>query len=276
MLTYAVDGLSYGVGMTGSGTRETYAVHKYEPEKLKEYDGKLISHIKFALYSTDLYTAAVVVFKDLNIIYEQPVNVSDLVDVKEGYNNVRLNKPVEIDANSTYMIGYHITCANGVKPMLFDDGPAENDFGNLMSASAGHTSWKNLLSYGSTLKGNWRIYATLANPKGMITTKDAEAKSYNIYLDGKVFKSGLTTESYTHSETLPTGEYTVTSGEGENETAHSNVFYVENTSGVNEIIANDTEAEYFNLQGVKVDSANIVPGVYIRRSANKTEKVIVK
>lgn len=276
VLTYAKDGLSYGVGMTGTGTRETFAVNKFEPEALKDYEGKLISHIKFALYTTDIYTASVVIFKDFNIIYEQEVNVADLKAIADGYNEVSLNKPIAIEPNSSYMIGYHITYANGIKPMIFDEGPANDNYGNLLSASAGDTSWKSLKSMNASLDGNWRIYATLANPKGMVTTKDAEAKTYNIYLDGKMFKSGITTESYTHSEFLPTGEYTVTAGEGDNETAHSNGFYVENTSGVDEIIANDGESEYFNLQGVKVDSANLAPGVYIRRTTGKTEKVIVK
>lgn len=46
-------------------------------------------------------------------------------------------------------------------------------------------------------------------------------------------------------------------------------------SAVEEIEAADaTEAEYFNLQGVKVSGTE--PGLYIRRQGNKTEKVIVK
>lgn len=46
-------------------------------------------------------------------------------------------------------------------------------------------------------------------------------------------------------------------------------------SAVEEIEAADAaEAEYFNLQGVKVSGAE--PGLYIRRQGNKTEKVIVR
>ena len=36
------------------------------------------------------------------------------------------------------------------------------------------------------------------------------------------------------------------------------------------------EAEYFNLQGVKVDRENAAPGLYIRRQGSKVAKVIVK
>lgn len=36
------------------------------------------------------------------------------------------------------------------------------------------------------------------------------------------------------------------------------------------------DAVYFNLQGVKVDSENLVPGIYVRRAGDKAEKVVVK
>lgn len=285
VLTYAIDGKSYGVGMTGNGTRETYAVQKFEPESLKDVNGKLISHIKFALYSTDIYTASVVVFKDLNIIYEQEVSVDDLCVLADGYNNIRLNKPVAIDASSTYMIGYHITYANGVKPMIFDEGPATDGFGNLISASASHTSWKSLKSLSSSLNGNWRIYAILANPASSTIRNKATGVTYNIYLDGKQFKTGIAQQSYTHSENLPEGDYTVTAVAGESESAHSNVYTVA-LDGIDEITGDATNVRYdaesqtivapegqqaaiFNANGQKVartvgsaSVANLASGVY--------------
>jgi len=53
------------------------------------------------------------------------------------------------------------------------------------------------------------------------------------------------------------------------------------TSGVEDIIVNDVEAtdgpvEYYNLQGVRVDADNLVPGIYIKRTGNTAAKVIVK
>lgn len=50
------------------------------------------------------------------------------------------------------------------------------------------------------------------------------------------------------------------------------------TTGINDIYVNDTDApvEYFNLQGVRVDADNLVPGIYVRRQGSKTDKVIVK
>ncbi|MBD5246282.1 MAG: hypothetical protein HDS55_05945 [Barnesiella sp.] len=50
------------------------------------------------------------------------------------------------------------------------------------------------------------------------------------------------------------------------------------TTGVEGVAADaeNGEAEYFNLNGVKVDADNLVPGLYIRRSGSKAEKVVVK
>ena len=38
----------------------------------------------------------------------------------------------------------------------------------------------------------------------------------------------------------------------------------------------DAEAEYFNLQGMRVDAANLTPGVYVVRKGNEVQKVVVK
>lgn len=39
---------------------------------------------------------------------------------------------------------------------------------------------------------------------------------------------------------------------------------------------NEAAPEYFNLQGVRVDSNNMVPGVYVERRGAKTSKILVK
>ncbi len=51
----------------------------------------------------------------------------------------------------------------------------------------------------------------------------------------------------------------------------------EDNSGVAEIITDDnTPAEYYNLNGLRIDSANLVPGIYIVRQGAKTSKTIVR
>lgn len=246
VLTYAKNGKSFGVGMTGSGTRETFAVHKYPVDSLKNAVGQRISHIRFALLSTELNSASIVILKNFNIVYEQPVAVSDLVTVTDGYNEIRLNQPYEIDGKGELMIGYHITYANGIKPMIFDEGPADDGLGNLLSASASQTSWKTLKSLNKDLDGNWRIYAVLETPDihtVMKMRRSSDARTYNIYRDGTLFKSGLTSESYSQETSLSGGRYTVTAVTGDVESAPSNEYYLDN-SGIESIGMGSDGARY--------------------------------
>ena len=51
------------------------------------------------------------------------------------------------------------------------------------------------------------------------------------------------------------------------------------STGVQAIVAdNDPDApvEFYNLQGVRMDSDNLAPGIYIRRQGNKATKVLVR
>ncbi len=49
------------------------------------------------------------------------------------------------------------------------------------------------------------------------------------------------------------------------------------TSGVEEsLIDVDGSAEYFNLQGMKVAKENLIPGVYVKKTATQSTKVIIK
>ena len=51
-------------------------------------------------------------------------------------------------------------------------------------------------------------------------------------------------------------------------------------TGVDEITIDSIDpnapVEYYNLQGVKVNVDNLIPGLYIRRQENKTDKVLIK
>ena len=38
----------------------------------------------------------------------------------------------------------------------------------------------------------------------------------------------------------------------------------------------DNEAQYYNLQGIRMDADNLTPGVYIRRQGTKAEKVVIR
>lgn len=258
VITYATPGASYGVGMTGTGQRETFAVQKFPADSIKNLVGNKITHIKFALYSTELNSASVVIFKNLGIAYEQEIPLSSLVTISDtlsnGYNTIRLNEPFEIAEGDEIMIGYHITYANGIKPMIFDAGPATDGFGNLLSASAGATSWKTLKSLNKSLDGNWRIYAFVETPKNGLTKapKAQEEITYNVYRDDKLIASGIKAKSFEQEGELTNGTYTVSAQKGDAESARSNECYY-GLNAVDEIMA---------ASGVRYDAASatlIVP-----------------
>lgn len=62
-----------------------------------------------------------------------------------------------------------------------------------------------------------------------------------------------------------------------------NVFYAEDAnatiSAIDCIVVDGDEnvpVEYFNIQGVRVNADELVPGLYIVRQGSKTSKIIVK
>lgn len=57
------------------------------------------------------------------------------------------------------------------------------------------------------------------------------------------------------------------------------VTFAKDTAAIESITADDSEntpAEYFNLQGIKVSSENLAPGLYIVRQGSKVSKTLVK
>ena len=51
---------------------------------------------------------------------------------------------------------------------------------------------------------------------------------------------------------------------------------VETETGVEDILAEGAEAEFYTLQGVKVAKADLTQGVYVKKVGNKAAKVVVK
>jgi hypothetical protein len=43
-----------------------------------------------------------------------------------------------------------------------------------------------------------------------------------------------------------------------------------------EVENSNTPIEYYNLQGIRVNSENLSNGIYIRRQGNKAEKVFIR
>lgn len=281
--------VNYGVGMTGSSTRESYIVQLFEPEHLAPFNGKQLTHIKFGLYTTELYTASVIIFDGFNIVYEQPIVVDSLKAIgTDGYNVIRLNKPFTVDSTRSIRVGYHITYAPGIKPMLFDGGPALDGYGNLLSASAGDTSWKTLYGMSKSMDGNWRIYA-IFNEKNVTVERKASRNeepplTYNLYRDGVAVVTGLNTNRYKFEsyEAIPAGRYTVTAVREGVETAPSNSWSISDSAGsvtddvtgyydtASRMLMVSGTAVVYNVAGQRVmtvqdsaSAAHLTAGVYI-------------
>ena len=127
------------------------------------------------------------------------------------------------------------------------------------------------------LNYNWAIKAVLANDDQTVNkTQDADGITYNLYCEGEKIREGLTDTSVIIPDAKQ-GNYYVTAIQNGIESGESNkVFYF--TGAIDDITVDDNAAaEYFNLQGIRVDADNLTPGIYVRRSANgKVAKVYVK
>lgn len=292
VMTYCTaDPKSYGVGMTGGTTRVSYAMQKFPADSIAKNAGSLVSHIRFGLYTADVTYASVIVIKDLNIIYEQEIPLDSLKAIQKGWNEIRLNQPVELEANHEYMFGYRVDYPTGLKPLLFDAGPAVNNFGNLMSATASHTSWKSLKSLNSSLDGNWRIYTTLMKPADLRrdAPRQADGITYNLYRNGVKLQEGIAATTVT-PQWLPnaTNHFTVTAVVNGVESAHSNVAGndhagVDNVDataaiwydGATRTLVTDMAGILYNAAGLQVaaiegdtELAWLMPGTYIFRAAD--------
>ena len=275
VLTYNTTPITNGFGLTGSNI-ETYAAQKFPAADLENHVGKKISHITFGLLDNNLTSLEAIVVVDENVMYRQEVDVNTLV---KGVNDVRLNEPYEIVPGQNIGIGYHAVYASGVKPIACDAGPAVVNWGDLYSKSATPGYW---YSCKTKNKFDWNIYASaiLAAPDSEleVKTQDASDITYNVYCNGQLVAQGLTTPAYT-TEAKAYGTYHVTAVDATGESGESNSFTFKDAAGVDNIITDngdDADARYYNLQGVEVNRDNAAPGLYLRRSAAGTTKVIIR
>lgn len=274
-LTYVQGTKIGGLGLTGSNLTPHAFIH-FAKDDLKPYIGQRIDHIMFGLFSTEVSDVAIEIAEDENIIYHQPVS-----SVVGGWNDVRLNEPYLIKGESDLYIGYTLSHASGIKPLGVDvkeDGtfPSDPDKGDILTNSASPGYWYRL-SEKFKLNYNWAIKAVLANDFDVIfKTQDAKDITYNVYYEGEKIREGLTATSVIIPDAKQ-GNYYVTAIQNGIESGESNkVFFY--TGAIDDITVDDNgTAEYFNLQGIRVDADNLTPGIYLRRSASgKASKVYVK
>lgn len=264
-----------GLGLTGSNLTPHAFIH-FAKDDLKPYIGQRIDHIMFGLFSTEVSDVAIEIAEDENIIYHQPVS-----SVVGGWNDVRLNEPYLIKGESDLYIGYTLSHDSGIKPLGVDvkeDGtfPSDPDKGDILTNSASPGYWYRL-SEKFKLNYNWAIKAILANDFDVVfKAYDASGITYNVYYEDEKIREGLTDTSIIIPDAKQ-GNYYVTAIQNGIESGESNkVFFF--TGAVDDITIDDNAAaEYFNLQGIRVDADNLTPGIYVRRSASgKASKVYVK
>lgn len=274
--SYQHDGGDMVLGMTkSSGNLEGYHAIKFKAADMADKVGQKVARIKFKLATADLLSASVFVMYGENIIREQTVPVASL---QAGWNSVVLNTPVEVVAGQDIAVGYHITYANGIKPIVLDTEAAVPGYSDLISASASTGYWYSLATkYKQNY--NYRIAAVLEKGDEEL---QASSKQRNLVLPGyNVYCNGVklnTTSVQTTSYSVPNaayGEYTVTAVSNDGESSESNkVVYNESTAITLPEATQAGDSKVYGIDGrlVGADTQALQPGVYVRGG----KKIVVK
>lgn len=277
-LTYQTGTEDLVLGMTVSGsTCEGYQVVKFGAAEIADKAGQEVSHIKFKLADNDLLSASVVVMYGYNIVYEQEVDVDDIVT---GWNTVRLNNPVKVAEGRDLCVGYHITYPNGVKPLVLDKGNGIPEYGDLISSSGTQGFWYSMVNKYS-MDGNWRISAILRKADTDLQPNRIKATSanvtYNVYRDGTAVQTGVLDTSCTITDAAY-GSYTVTAVTDDGESAESNAVNYDDTTDIT-LVTDDAKATNGNIYGIDGsvvskdgNTGNLKKGVYIMNG----KKFVVK
>ncbi len=283
VLTYQRGSKDMALGMTGSGERTSYCAVRFTADSVASFAGKKITHITFKLADVALNSASVIVMNGNDILYEQPVAVSDL---KVGLNEVRLNVPYEIPAGRELSFGYHITYQNGQKPLVMDDGPSIlPGYSDLLSASASDGYWYSLKTKFKQ-DYNWRISAILADADQSVTApnrapaKAAAGTTYNVYRDGVAIATAIEATAYDVASAA-NGSYTVTAVTNGVESAESNAVVFSGATAITSIEAGQSTqvVAVYGLNGVKLAAASVdaLPsGVYLVKTADGKVRKVVK
>ncbi|MGN1245784.1 MAG: hypothetical protein ACI4UN_04045 [Muribaculaceae bacterium] len=299
VLKYHNGNYAYALGMTSS-YNEGYHTILFTADNIATMNkqGEKLTHIKFHLSSTEIDYAAAIVMVGNNVVYEQTVDVADLVT---GWNTVRLDTPFTIPAGFDVKIGYHLKYAKGIKPLSTDDGPAVAGFGDLISSST--STWYSLatkynLNYNFLIEGICQSDTQVLKAPAQGNAEDEEpATTFSVYCDGVIVASGITEQSYSIASAA-NGAYTVTATTNGVESAHSNAvdFTASGVEGIATarkarydrtidavVLAEAADAKVYTAGGALVkavsatdyiDMSNLPAGAYIVKAAGATVKVV--
>jgi hypothetical protein len=184
-------------------------------------------------------------------------------------------KEIETDESATLI-------ARATEPAEFMGWYDADD--NLVSKD-GEYAYDGIFDINYTAKFGFEITYSATDHGGIVVETDDEetVKSGDILLgDTYVLVLVEADSGYVVSSFTVNGYDTELDEDGVCELKMNNKYDVkvefDTESGVESIAvaAQDTEAEYFDLTGARVNSKNLTPGIYIRRSAQKAQKVIIK
>ncbi len=241
VLGYVPDGAEMkALRMTGGSSITSYCASKFPAADLSDNVGNVISHIQFGCGSTEINSAAVIVMYGENIVYTQTVPVSALI---KGVNDVRLNEPVEIPANTDVCVGFIMSYKSSTPhPLGCFECDEHTDLGDLISSSGSSGYWYSLHT---KFKSNycWYIKAVLSTADSDLPAKVASRSgsensiSYNVYVDGVLV--GNVAETTFTVKNAAEGKYYVTAVNGDEESGESNAVFYGEVSGIEDVNSDD-------------------------------------
>ena len=161
----------------------------------------------------------------------------------KGVNDVRLNEPVEIPANTDVCVGFIMSYKSSTPhPLGCFECDEHTDLGDLISSSGSSGYWYSLHT---KFKSNycWYIKAVLSTADSDLPAKVASRSgsensiSYNVYVDGVLV--GNVAETTFTVKNAAEGKYYVTAVNGDEESGESNAVFYGEVSGIEDVNSDD-------------------------------------
>lgn len=259
VLTYMPESYKQmGLRMTGSSPT-SYCGMKVAAKDLTENVGDVISHIQFGASALEINSCAVFVMFGENIVYTQSVPVSSLI---VGMNDVRLNEPVVIPANTDVATGFIMSYGSTGHPLGCFESSDNTNLADLISSSASPGYWYSLHTKFKS-EYNWCIKAILAKADSSLAKAPSRAEaqtSYNVYCDGMKIDS-TTDKQYTVKDAV-SGRYYVTAANGDEESSESNAVEFKAGSGVDTVGTESTTIFYDKASQMVISGGKAAISIY--------------
>ena len=152
-------GINTGNGIGLAGNPAFYTASRWTPEELGPYDGQTITKISFFPKEADELEFELMVWTGedaANLVLSQDVTNFTI----DEFNIIELDSPITVDASQELWFGYKVTSDFSGFPAGCDDGPAVQEYGDLISLDG--ENWVSMSAdYG--LHYNWNLAAYVEN-----------------------------------------------------------------------------------------------------------------